>query len=79
LIPARDRDIFSLQPHPHWFWSPTEVFSPEVKWPGHEADHSPPTDAKVKKAWCYISTPSYVLTALCLIKLRIHPHGMMFS
>jgi hypothetical protein len=27
----------------------TGGFSPEVKWQGHEADHSPPTSAEVKK------------------------------
>jgi hypothetical protein len=27
---------------------------PGVKRPGHEADHSPPTSAKVKNTWIYI-------------------------
>jgi len=26
-------------------------------WPGHEADHSPPSRAEVKNVWRYISTP----------------------
>jgi len=26
------------------------VLSPVVKWPGHEADHSPPSSVKVKNA-----------------------------
>jgi len=26
-----------------------------VKWPGCEADHSPPSNAEVKKAWSYTS------------------------
>jgi hypothetical protein len=30
---------------------------------GPEADHSPPTSAKVKKMWIYTSTPSYVFMA----------------
>jgi hypothetical protein len=30
---------------------------PEVKRQGHEADHSPPTSAEVKKMWIYIHTP----------------------
>jgi hypothetical protein len=30
-----------------------------VKQPGHEADHSPPTSAEVKKMWIYIPTPPY--------------------
>jgi hypothetical protein len=29
-------------------------------WPGREADDSPPPRSKVKKAWSYISTPSYI-------------------
>jgi hypothetical protein len=28
-----------------------------VKWPGREADHSPPTIAEIKKMWIYTSTP----------------------
>jgi hypothetical protein len=28
----------------------TEALSPGIKWPGREADHSPPSSAKVKKA-----------------------------
>jgi len=28
----------------------------DVKWPGHEVDHSPPSRAKVKKGWSYTST-----------------------
>jgi hypothetical protein len=27
----------------------TQSFSPGIRWPGCEADHPPPTDAKVKK------------------------------
>jgi hypothetical protein len=43
---------------------PTEwvlgVLSSWVKQPGAEADHSPPTSAKVKKMWMYISSTPYV-------------------
>jgi hypothetical protein len=28
-----------------------------VKWPGRQADHSPPSSAEVKNAWSYTSTP----------------------
>jgi hypothetical protein len=28
-----------------------------IKWLGHEADHSPPSNAKVKNTWSYIGTP----------------------
>jgi hypothetical protein len=30
-----------------------------VKWLGHEADHSPPPNAKVKNAWSYTSTAQW--------------------
>jgi hypothetical protein len=30
---------------------------------GCEADHSPPTSAKVKKMWVYISVPQYTFMA----------------
>jgi hypothetical protein len=42
---------------------------PPIKWvpgverQGHEADHSPPTSAEVKKMWIYTSTPLYVFTS----------------
>jgi hypothetical protein len=34
-----------------------------VKRPGREADHSPPTTAKVKKMWIYTATPPYAFMA----------------
>jgi hypothetical protein len=37
-------------------WVPGAL-SLEVKWPGREADHSPPSSAEVKNAWSYTSTP----------------------
>jgi hypothetical protein len=39
----------------------------EVKLPGLEADHSPPTSAEVKKMWIYTPTPPYTEMAYCLI------------
>jgi hypothetical protein len=43
-------------------------FSQAVKLPGHEADHSFPPTAKIKKTYVYTSTPPpYVLTAQFLI------------
>jgi hypothetical protein len=35
------------------------ALSAGVKRPGHEADHSPPASAQVKKMWIYTSTPPY--------------------
>jgi hypothetical protein len=42
-------------------------FPPELKRPGREADHSPPTSVQVKKTWTYTSTPPYVFMAWCLV------------
>jgi hypothetical protein len=39
------------------------ALSPGVKWPGREADHSPPTSAEVKRMWIYTSTPPYAFVA----------------
>jgi hypothetical protein len=39
-----------------------------AKWPGHEADNSPPSSPEVKNAWSYTSTPLYVFMAWCLVK-----------
>jgi hypothetical protein len=36
-----------------------------VKWLGHKADQSPPTSAKTKRTWIYISTP-HIFMAQCL-------------
>jgi hypothetical protein len=46
-------------------WVP-RTLSPEVKRPGREAYHSPPSSAEVKNARSYTSTPSYVFMAWCL-------------
>jgi hypothetical protein len=43
------------------------ALSLRVRQPGHEADHSPPSSAKVKNVWSYTSTP-----LVCL-------HGMVLS
>jgi hypothetical protein len=34
-----------------------------LKRPGLETDHSPPTNAEVRKTWIYTSTPSYAFMA----------------
>ena len=43
----------AIQPPIQWV---LEYFS-RLKWSGHDVDHSPPTTAKVKNEWSYISTP----------------------
>jgi hypothetical protein len=39
------------------------IISKKIKWPGREADHSPPASAEVKKMWIYTSTPPYAFMA----------------
>jgi hypothetical protein len=46
-------------------WVPGAL-SLEVKLPGREADHSPPSSAEVKNAWSYISTPPIRLHGVVL-------------
>jgi len=50
-------------------WVPGSL-SLEVKWPGHEADHSPPSSAEIKNVWSYTSIPPYILMTWCLVKHR---------
>jgi hypothetical protein len=52
---------------------------PEVKRPGREADHSPPSSAEVKNACSYISTPQYAFMAWCIIKQCIRLHDVVLS
>jgi hypothetical protein len=52
------------QPPIQWV---SRALSKGVKRPVHEADHSPPSSAKVKNAWSYISTPPI---RLCGAQLR---------
>jgi hypothetical protein len=40
--------------------------SPEVKWQGCEADHSPPPAAEIKNPWSHTSTPPYIFMVWCL-------------
>jgi hypothetical protein len=64
-VPVGSRLLTSLY-RPDWLWGPPNfisngylAFSLGVKWQSHEADHSPPTSAEVKKMWIYTSTPPY--------------------
>jgi hypothetical protein len=49
--------------HPTSYTMGTGSSFPGVKRPWREADHSPPTSAKVKKMWIYTSTPPYAFMA----------------
>jgi hypothetical protein len=52
--------------HPASYPVGTGVLSSGVKRPEREADHSPPTNAEVKKVWIYISTPPYAFNGIVL-------------
>jgi hypothetical protein len=64
-VPVGSR-IFSSPCRPDRLWGPPSLLSngyQGVNWQGHEADHSPPTNAEVKKMWAYTSTPPYAFMA----------------
>jgi hypothetical protein len=73
-IPSRGRSPSC----PDWCWGPPSLLSngyqgalsSGVKQLGHEADHSPPSSAKVKNMWHYISTPQYIFMVWCSVKHR---------
>jgi hypothetical protein len=44
----------------------TRALSLEVKRPGHEAHHSPPSSVEVKNEWSYTSTPPIRLHGVVL-------------
>jgi hypothetical protein len=55
--------LYHTQPPIQWVpWA----LSLGVKWPGCEADHSPPSSADVKNAWSYNSTPTIRLHGVVL-------------
>jgi hypothetical protein len=74
-IPRSDR----LLGPPSLVSSGYRALSPRVKRQGCKADHSPQSDAEVKNASSYTSTPTYVCIARCLIKHRIRLTGMVLK
>jgi hypothetical protein len=68
LFPTRSRPVLGPTQSPIQ-WVPGSIYQ-GVKRPGHEADHTPPSSAKVKNVWSYTSTPLSVFMAQCLIKHR---------
>jgi hypothetical protein len=55
------------------------ALTPEIKRQGHEADHSLPYSAEVKKAWSYTSTLLEIFMACRLIKQWMRYHGVILS
>jgi hypothetical protein len=61
--------ILTSPSRPGRLWGPYSLLSngyqrrfPQgVKWPGREADHSPPTSTEVTNTWIYTSTLTYTL------------------
>jgi hypothetical protein len=65
-VPARGNDgSFSLQhcvqtgsgAHPSSYPMGTGSSFPGIRRPGRKADHSPPSSAKIKNAWCCTTFP----------------------
>jgi hypothetical protein len=59
--------FFSSGPHPTSYTVSTGSSFHGAKWQGHEADHSPPSNAEVKDVWSCISTPLYVFIVWCFV------------
>jgi hypothetical protein len=55
----------------------TGGFSPGIKRPGREADHSPPAGAEVKKMWTYTSTSPYSLDNFKFYHIIGHDHFLL--
>jgi hypothetical protein len=64
------------QPQNRWI---TRAFTPGLKRPRRELDHSPPPSAEVKDASSYTSTPPYFFTACCLLKHKTRLHGVVLN
>jgi hypothetical protein len=52
---------------------------PVGKWPGHEADYSPPSSAEIRNAWIYTSTPPRRLNGMVLSSAQLSEHIISFN
>jgi hypothetical protein len=60
----------SSEAHTAFYPMDTRTSSPRLRPLGSEADHSPPTNANVKKMFIYTSTPPHVSMADMVLKHR---------
>jgi hypothetical protein len=69
-IPSRGRDLLLLLkcPQPPIHWVPGTL-SLEVKWVGHEFEHTLCCSAEVKNAWSNIFIPLYAIMAYAWINV----------
>jgi hypothetical protein len=56
--------------HPASYSLGTGGSSLELKRPRREAGHSPPSNAEIKNAWSYNTTPQYAFMAWCLVNKK---------
>jgi hypothetical protein len=76
--PGGGWEFFFSPPCPDRLWGPPsllsngyqELFPWGVKWPGSEADHSPPSSAEVRMRGAIPPLPQYVLMARCSVKTQ---------
>jgi hypothetical protein len=86
MAPFKLHNKLFWEPHTHatyfYVWAalgPTQTpiqwvpgaLSLGLKWPGHEADLSPPSSVEVKNAWSCTSTPPVHLHGMVLSKHRV--------
>jgi len=56
--------------HPAFYPMGIRALSPGLKWPGREAEQSPPSSTEVQNSWSLPPLPQYVFMAWCLVKYR---------
>ena len=77
--PSRGKRFLSPPKCPDWLRGPPSLlfsyhqgpFPQVVKWSGHEADPSPPSNVKVKDDWSFTSTPLECLNGMYRVKFLL--------
>jgi len=80
-ICGRSNRLFSSPKRPERLWRPPRLHSAgiegfflEVKWPGREADYSPPSSTEVKNDWNYTFTSPHAFTTCTRSALPLFGH-----